>query len=790
MKKILLSTLLLAVGLLGFVAEARALTLQDPKATLPPVVASAQPSKKPMLGPGGTVIRKINVEGTQRIEAGTVLSYLALAQGQEATRAKLNESLKNLFATGFFSDATLDMQPDGTLKVMVKENPVINRVVFEGNSAINEKDLEKEIQIKPRQVYTKSRVKSDVQRILDLYRRSGRFAAIVEPKIIRLEQNRIDLVFEITEGDRTGVRRIRFVGNHVFDDDALRDAVNTRETAWWRFFSSSDYYDPDRMNYDKDLLRRFYLNAGYVDFRVISAHAELIPDRKDFVITFTVEEGPRYRFGKVDVSTTLKGINMAALREKVVVHSGEWYSAERVEKSVAQLTAVIGDLQYAFVQVQPKIEPDRKSHVVTINFVINQGPRVFVESININGNTRTLDRVIRRQVNLAEGDPLIVSRVKKSEQNIRDLGFFEDVKVTQSEGILPDQSVINVAVKEKPTGEISIGAGYSSTDGPLGDFSIRERNLLGKGQDLRFSIQASPRTQQYDVSFTEPYFLERDLAAGADIFRVVRSNQDSSSFSEERNGVNLRLGYPLSEFLRQTLNYSLSQTSITDVPATASRYVREQAGSAVVSLVGQELSYDKRNSKLDPTKGYFVKLNTDLAGLGGDVDYVRARLGGGYYVPVTESEKWILNLFGEAGYIAGLGQKVRINDRFYLGGDTLRGFEYAGIGPRDKTGTADDALGGNRYVRTRIELTFPTGLPEEFGLRGRVFNDSGILDSVEVNPLPGEDLKRDSALRSSVGVGLTWASPFGPIGIDLAKPILQQSYDKTEFFRFSFGTHL
>ncbi len=732
------------------------------------------------------VIARIVVQGTQRIEVNTVLSYLTLGVGEPASPEKLNESLKNVFATGFFADIRLDMQPGGTLMVAVRENPVINRVVFEGNNAIDDADLEKEVQIRPRQVYTKSRVKSDVQRILDVYRRSGRFSAIVEPKIITLAQNRVDLVFEITEGDRTGIRRVRFVGNHMFDDAALRDAVSTRETAWWRFFSSSDFYDPDRLNYDKELLRRFYLNHGYADFRVLSAQAELAQNRKDFIITFTVEEGGRYRFGTVDITTRLKNLDREALRQKLSIASGGWYSAESVEKSVARITAALGDKQYAFVQVQPKLNVRREQHRVDVNLAVDQGPRVFVQNINITGNTRTLDRVIRRQMTLAEGDPLILSRLKKSERKIRDLGFFEDVKVTQTEGAQPDQSVIDVAVKEKPTGEISLGAGFSSTDGPLGDFSIRERNLLGKGQDLRFSVQASSRTQQYDVSFTEPYFMERDLAAGADVFRVVRDNQDSSSFDEARNGVNLRLGYPLGEFLRQKLNYSLTQTKITNVPSTASRYVREQEGTVISSWIGQELMYDRRDSKLKPTEGYFIRLDNDVAGLGGDVRYLRSRLGGAYFHPVAD--KWILSLFGEGGYIVGFGQDVRINDRFYLGGDTLRGFEYAGIGPRDLTGTADDALGGNRFARAKIELSFPSGLPEDFGVRGRVFSDAGILDGLDITPAPGENLKLDSSIRVSVGVGLSWASPFGPIGIDLAKAVKKESYDKTEFFRFSFGT--
>ncbi len=747
-------------------------------------VFGAEPAAPP--AESAPIISDVRVEGVQRIEADTVRSYLSLTKGDAATTAKMNDSVKVLFSTGFFSDVHVSLAEGNVLLVKVAENPVINRVVFEGNHAIETKDLEKEIQLKVRQVYTKSRVKSDTQRILDVYRRSGRFAVLVEPKVISLEQNRVDLVFEVTEGARTGVRRINFIGNKVFDDEELRAAVNTRETEWWRFFSNSDFYDPDRLNYDKELLRRFYLNNGYVDFRVLSSHAELTPDRKDFLITFAIEEGEKYTFGKVELRTTLKRINLDALRAKITTATGDTYSAEKIEKSVAQLTAAIGDLQYGFAQVQPKLNPDKAKRMVDINYAVNEGPRVFVQRIDIAGNTRTLDRVIRRQMRLSEGDPFLNSKVKKSEQNIRDLGFFEDVKVTPSEGGQPDQSVIAVDVKEKSTGDFSIGAGFSSTDGPLGDFSINERNLLGKGQNLRFGIQASARTQQYDISFTEPYFLGKDLATGLDLFRITRDNQNSSSFNEARNGFNLRAGYALSDVLNEKWNYGLTQTKITNVPITASRFVREQQGSSITSLIGHELLYDKRNSKLNPTEGFYLKMNNDLAGLGGNVQFLRAKLGGAYYTPLFN--KWTLTLGGEVGYIFGLGQNVRINDRFYLGGENLRGFKFAGVGPRDLTRGVNDALGGNRFGRTRVEVSFPTGLPEEFGVRGRVFNDAGILDQVDATPLPGENFKSATKLRMSAGIGITWQSPFGPIGVDLAQPILKESYDVTEFFRFSFGT--
>jgi len=734
-----------------------------------------------------TLIREIKIEGVQRIEPDTVRSYLVVAKGERATSAKLNESLKSLYNTGFFANATMRLAKDGVLTVTVKENPVINRLVFEGNNAISTKDLEKEVQLKVRQVYSKTKVKNDVQRILDVYRRSGRLAALVEPKIITLEQNRVDLVFEITEGERTGVRRVHFVGNTHFDEDTLRTALATKETAWWRFFSSTDFYDPDRLNYDKDLLRRFYLNQGYIDFRVLNAHAELTPDRKDFFITFTVEEGEPYKLGKIELTTSLKNVDLEALRKRITIKSGDYYSVEKVEKSIAQITSSIADLQYGFAQVQPKLNQDHEKHVIDINFVINQGPRVFVQRININGNTRTLDRVIRRQMKLTEGDPYVLSNVKKSEQAIRDLGFFDDVKVTTAEGTQPDQSVLNVEVKDKPTGEISVGAGYSSTDGALADFSIREKNLLGKGQDLRFGVQASQKTQNYDISFTEPYFLERDLAAGSDLFRVTSNDQTYSSYNEARNGIDFRLGYPLSESLRQKLTYGLTQTSITNIASTASRFIQDQAGTTLTSSVSSELLYDKRDSKLNPTEGYYIKLNDDVAGLGGDAHYLRTRLASTYYIPVHD--KWVLSLGGEVGYIFGFGEDVRIEDRFFLGGDTLRGFKFAGVGPRDLTNGNNDALGGNRLARTRVELTFPLGLPEEFGIRGRVFDDAGLLDESQEHPLPTDNFRNDHAIRMGAGAGLTWQSPFGPIGVDLAQAVLKQSYDQTEIFRFSFGTH-
>ncbi|WP_207478812.1 outer membrane protein assembly factor BamA [Arenibaculum pallidiluteum] len=740
--------------------------------------APAQPSFQ------GGAISEVRVEGTQRIEPSTVRSYLTVSPGDAFDPERIDQSLKSLFATGLFADVTMRREGNA-LVVAVVENPIINRIAFEGNRRIEEEDLNKEVQLRPRVVYTRTRVQNDVQRILELYRRSGRFAATVEPKVIQLDQNRVDLVFEIDEGPRTEVRSITFIGNEVFSDGRLREEIQTRESRWYRFLTTDDTYDPDRLTYDRELLRRYYLKNGYADFRVISAVAELTPDRDAFVITFTIEEGERYRFGKVDIQTSIKDLDPAQLRESLTTNSGDWYDAEAVETSITNLTNAVGDLQYAFVDIQPRITRNRADQTIDITYEIAEGPRVFVERIDIDGNVRTLDRVVRREMLLVEGDPFNASKLRRSERRIRDLGFFEKVTVTQQQGSQPDRSVISVNVTEQSTGEIEIGGGFSTTDGPLANFGIRERNLLGRGQDLRFNALVSGRTQEFDISFTEPYFLERNLSAGTDLFRITRDNTDESSYEERSTGAGFRLGYPLTERLRQRLSYTLSQTEITDIPSTASRFIREQEGSRITSAVGQELTYDARDSRLQPTDGYFVRLSNDLAGLGGDAYFLRTRLAAGFYQPLFAGS--VLSILGEIGYIAGLGERVAISDRFFIGGDSLRGFEPAGIGPRDVISENQDALGGNRFGRGSVELSFPIGLPEELGISAHTFSDFGTLGDVDVSG-SDEGIRDDETLRLSAGVGVSWRSPLGPIRLDFAVPVLKEDYDRSEIFRFSFGT--
>ncbi|MBX6321216.1 MAG: outer membrane protein assembly factor BamA [Rhodospirillaceae bacterium] len=729
----------------------------------------------------GTPIRDIRVEGTQRIEPSTVRSYMQMAPGDPFSAELVDRALKNLFATGLFADVTMRREGND-LVVQVVENPIINRLAFEGNRFIDDDTLQAEVQLKPRVVYTQTRVQADTKRILDIYRRSGRFAATVEPKIIRLDQNRVDLVFEINEGETTKVRRIAFVGNKAFDDGELRGAILTKESAWYRFFGTADTYDPDKLNADKQALRNFYLSEGYADFRVSSAVAELSPDRDGFFISFTVDEGERYKIGAVDVKTSLRDLNVDQLRSLVTTETGDWYNSEEVDKTVSALTDAVGRLGFAFAQVEPRQERDRDKKVVNITYDIREGPRVYVERIDISGNVRTLDEVIRREFRLAEGDAFNSEKLQRTRQRIQNLGFFSKVDVQTLQGSAPDKVIIDVKVEEQSTGQLTFGAGFSTSEGPLGDVSIRERNLLGRGQDLRLDFTLSGRRSQLALSFTEPYFLDKPIAAGFDLFRT-RTEFSESSYDETRTGGALRFGYDLSEFLRQTVKYALIDRDITNVDDGAARAIQEQKGETLSSVVSQILTYDRRDNRFDTRSGYYLSLSNDVAGAGGDVHYLRTELSGGWWTPL--SDDFVLGLSGQAGYIFGLGEDVRISDAFFLGGTTLRGFRTAGIGPRDLDSDHNDALGGNVEAAGTVELSFPLGLPEEYPVRGRVFSDFGTLTDTDAT---GPGVVDEPSLRVSAGAGLTWKSPFGPIAVDLAWPILKESFDKEELFRISAGT--
>ena len=725
-------------------------------------------------------VSDILVEGTQRIEPDTVRSYMALKQDEPFSSRKLNESLKTLYATGLFADVTIRRQ--GTaIVVQVVENPIINRIAFEGNTEIEDESLAPEVQLRPRVVFTRKRVQGDVKRLLELYRRSGHFSARIEPKVIQLPQNRVDLVFEIDEGKETLVSRIAFVGNRFFTDDALRNVIQTKEERWYRIFSGADTYDPDRLTFDRELLRRFYLENGFADFRVISAVAELTADQDNFFVTFTIEEGERYKFGQIEATSRIKEIKSEALKPLIKIAPDAWYNASKVDDIVLALTNFAGERGFAFAEARPIVDRNRENKSIGITFELQDGPKVFVERIDIHGNVRTLDSVIRREFRLIEGDAFNAAKLRRSRQRIQNLGYFGKVDVSNRPGMTSDKTIIQVDLEEQSTGEINFGLGFSSTEGGLVDAGITERNFLGRGQDVRAKFTLSQRTQNFDFGFTEPYFLDKNLSAGIDLFKTARDNSDESSFTSKRLGAGVRFGYEINEQWSQTLRYLVRRDEIADVSNDAAAFIRAQDGESITSLIGQDIVLDMRNSKFSPTDGFLIRASTDIAGLGGNSKYFRARLRSTYHYQIASN--WVLNFGGDIGHIQDFGEDIKINDIFFLGGDNLRGFEVSGVGPRDSA--TDDSLGGRTLLTGTAELHFPIGLPEELGVSAALFTDIGTL----LNPVAdGAQLLDETAPRISTGLGIKWRSPFGPIRVDVAFPIVKESFDKEELVNFNFGT--
>lgn len=811
----------------------------------PPPAAGAQaqtPAPSAQIPQPQLAIRRIIVEGNQRVEASTVQSYLLLRPGDLVEPERVDLSLKTLFATGLFADVQIG-QRDADLVVRVVENPIVNRVIFEGLNSLKEEDLQKEIQAKPRSVFTPARAQADVQKIIEQYRRSGRFAATVTPQVRELEQNRVDLIFEVDEGPVTGVRNINFIGNKEFSDRELRESILTEESHWWKFFSKNDNYDPDRLEYDRELLRQYYTNRGFADFRVVSATAELTPDQKDFFITFTIDEGEKYDFGEVRVETELDKVPAELLRAVVPIRTGQMFEGELIEKSIDAMTFTAGTGGYANVDIRPRIERNKETRKVDVTFEVNEGPRVFVERINIVGNTRTLDQVIRRELRVSEGDAFNRVLLDRSRSRIRSLGFFKNVEITETEGSQPDRAVVDVKVQEDTTGELAFAAGFSSTDNFLFDVSVSERNLRGRGQFLRLRASTSSRRQQVDIRFTEPRFMGRDLAAGFDLYTLRTDYLDESSFENQSTGGTLRASFPITDTTGMGLTYTVRQddtqiadflVSVADGPdadtdadlidqcSTDARNVSrpllcDQEGTFLTSVLGYTFNWDKRNDPVDPTRGFDMSLRQDFAGLGGDVKYLRTELEATTYYGIFRDVVASFSLSG--GYIMGWGDdNVRINDRFFKGGSNFRGFDVAGIGPRQIIVVEDsttpnnpqiiegDSLGGKAYYIGTLQMTFPTGLPKEYGISGALFAEFGglgLLDEFDrrkqvVQTLDQSNLPNftrvtsyvDDALslRASVGVSIFWDSPFGPVQFDFAHPLAKEEYDKTESFRFSTRT--
>jgi outer membrane protein insertion porin family len=774
----------------------------------------------------------IVVEGNRRVEAETIRSYFKLGPGGRLGPVEIDEGLKALYATGLFEDVRIS-HPNGRVVVTVVEAPVINQVAFEGNKKAKDEQLKTEVQSKARGTLSKATVQADVQRIIEIYQRSGRFDVSVNPKIIELPNNRVNLVFEVKEGEKTGVKEINFVGAHAYSSGRLKEVIKTSVSNWLSFLQTTDIFDPDRVEADRDLLRRFYLQHGYADVRITSATGVYDPTKKGFIVTFTIDEGGQYRVGTIDVISNVRAIDPATLRAKVKLSAGGVYNADLVEKSVEAMTIEAAKRGYPFATVKPR--GDRKFETKTINlaFVVEEGTRAYIERINVRGNTRTRDYVIRREFDIGEGDPYNRALIDRAERRLKNLDYFKTVKITNEPGSAPDRVVVNVDVEEKSTGEFSISGGYSTAEGFIAEASVAERNLMGRGQFAKVSVTYGQYTRGVDLSFVEPYLLGYRMAGGVDLFWKEGLANSYLSYNTNTAGTNLRLGFALTEEIGFQPHYSIYRQEITlpytlnDCIASPNALINGGTGvnptieatsnwngvggcyadgetslpvrialangATITSLVGYGLTYSTLDNNLNPTSGFYGELKQDFAGVGGDVKFLRTTGDVRNYYELVPDIVSVLHL--QAGTVNGWGgQQLRSLDEFQMGPNLVRGFAPSGIGPRDLTSPTQDALGGSMYWGASVEAQTPLYfLPKEIGIKLAAYADAGSLWSYSGPTywsVTGETLTvgDSAAIRSSVGVGLIWDSPLGPLRFDLAQALTKQSYDHTQFFRFSGGT--
>ncbi|MBR5599633.1 MAG: outer membrane protein assembly factor BamA [Alphaproteobacteria bacterium] len=727
------------------------------------------------------IVKNIDITGLKRVEKETALSYAGINTGKSVSSRELNEALRRLYNTGLFSDISFDTKND-TLLINVVENPVIGVRAFDGNNKIDDKILESEVQSQPRSVFNKAKVQQDVQRILDVYKRAGRYGVKVEPKIIKKSDNRVDLIFEIDEGPEAKIDTINFIGNKSYTGKDLQAEIMSKESRWYRLFSSAESFDREKMNYDQELLRRFYNRHGYADFAVLSAIAELSRDKTSFVLTFTIDEGKRYKINDVKINSAISEINPKQWYKHVTFSKGDWYNSDEIDKTVAALTEELTRKGFVFVEVLPTIHKNRETGKLSITFDIKENAKVFVDRINITGNTRTLDEVIRREFRLAEGSVFNAAKIRESRRNIENLNFFSKVDI-ESERVAYDKADINIKVEEKSTGYFNIGVGYSTVNGALIRAGITENNFLGKGQQVSLNAGMSQRSNDYSFSFTEPYFLDRRLSAGTDIFYQTEDYQDESNYDMDTMGARIRLGWDYTDNLSQYVRYTLKQDEIKNV-SSASKYIQQEEGESIDSVIGQTIVYDKRDNVMKPREGYYLSFGNDISGLGGDDKYLK--FDAKAYKFYTLSDHYTFKFFVNGGYIMGYGgEDARLAQRYFLGGNSMRGFDSGGISARDKD--TSDALGGNWMVWGGAELAFPLGL-DELGIRGRTFVDIGTTgkpDNIEK-----DDINYSSTPRVAVGFGFEWTSPMGKIDIDFGFPVVKEDYDETEVFRLNFGTSL
>ncbi len=746
------------------------------------------------------VASSITVRGNQRVEAATIRSYMTIKVGKNYTAVDVDDSVKALYATSLFSDVSI--VPSGsTLIVTVVENPIINSVIFEGNKKIKAEVLVQIITLQTRGVLTDAKLQTDLDRIKEYYARNGRSAASVFPRVTRLTDNRVDVAFVIDEGDKTGVASITFVGNEAFSSQRLKSVIQTRRTNWLSWLNKRDIYSPEGMAADEEALRRFYLEHGYADFVVLSADATLDPTDQRYHLTFTLEEGDKYKLGAIAVDSSIPGVDSNSLQRVVQTKAGDTFNATEVDKSVEDLTIELSRLGFVFAQVRPRGDRDYTNHIITITYVIDEGPRAYIERIEIRGNTKTRDYVIRREFDISEGDAYNRVLIDKAERRLRNLGFFKTVSITAQQGSAPDKVVVVVNVEDQSTGSFSVAGGVSTRDGFIAEVAIEETNFLGRGQHVKVSVSGGKDDRSYTLSFTDPYFLGYPFSAGFDAYHTIAKSTSLQPFGSTTTGGGLRVGLPLNDHLRADLNYKLSNKTITGAgtvcaPGTVTACYFPDS-TRLTSSAGYALTFSTIDNYADPHDGVFVKLTQDIAGIGGSSAYVRTVGDARLYRPIGAKTDIVGMVRVQGGNITGLGKPVAIGDNFFKGGETIRGFAPLGYGPRDTYGTAGTtgagmALGGKNYAAATAEVQFPIPfLPPDFGLKGAVFADAGVLFGVDTANCPvcfaGNATTGDTAVRSSVGASILWASPFGQLRLDFAQALTKQPYDNTQLVRLGAG---
>ena len=726
-------------------------------------------------------ITGINVTGNRRVAEGTVLSYLPVQIGDVVSQGGLSQSLERLFATNLFKDIKLDL--DGSvLTVTIVENPIINRVNIEGNDVITDERLLEIIDVQPRRIYNRQVALDTAAKLLDVYRASGRFAAVVEPKIIELDENRVDLVFEVDEGPLIKINSIVFSGNQNFSDRALGQAIVSREQRWWAFLTPNDKYDEGRLDYDVRLLRQYYLSRGYADINVSRARGGLLPDRSGFAITFLIDEGVRYKVNNIDMTSEIENIDLDSLKSLMTFGDDNWYDVRRLEQGLLDISNQLGVFGYAFVDVTPEIKTDPATGTLDIAITIGQARRNFVERIEFIDNTRTLDSVIRREFELVEGDAFNQLKLDRSVRNVRNLGYFSKVDVQNIRGSDADQTITRVTVEEQSTGDFSIGVGYSSLDKTSLTLGINERNFLGTGRRASASISTSDTQTDFVFGLTQPYLFGRDLTGSIDVFKAKSTANNTSA---NRTGVDLGARFNAANDVYHSVTYGISTSKITNTSTSATSVTGENGKSLLKSAVSYTIGRDTRDSRFDPTEGFFTEISETFSGVGGDVNFLRSNLRGGYYKPYL-FKSLVLGVKGRVGHISGLGDDVTQSERFFLGGRDVRGFDSNGIGPRD-TGSGG-AVGGNNIYSGTVEVVSNLGVTKDAGVRWTVFSDFG---SVWATDFPsGVTKPDDKTMRSSLGFGILWNTVIGPLSFYWAKPLTEQSHDKTKTFQFSIGTRL